>query len=98
MSANSFFGNYPHMFKVIQLINAVILLMCLSSASSIDGNGVLWFVATLSLLVSITATILFAMDQHNQMAFTISNGVITWNIIVKNLYIIKVFRNLFIHL
>uniref|UniRef100_A0A915DFH7 MARVEL domain-containing protein n=1 Tax=Ditylenchus dipsaci TaxID=166011 RepID=A0A915DFH7_9BILA len=72
---------YPHLFKPVQSVNAVILLICLGTASSVDGSGVLWFVTFLSLIISTLATVVFMLDKNEPIVFTVSGGTLSWNIV-----------------
>lgn len=100
MTSNQFFANYPHMFKLLQMINAVVLLICLSGTTPIEGDGILWFVAMFSLIVSTAATVLYSRDQHEQIAAFMTDKFISW-ILIVNLRFFEIFlssnlRNSFI--
>jgi len=72
---------YPHVFKPMQAVNAVILLICLGAATPVDGGGVLWFVSLTSLIISTLATVIFMMDKNEPVVITLTGGLLSWNII-----------------
>ncbi|KAH7724697.1 Protein DRR-1 [Aphelenchoides avenae] len=72
---------YPHLFKPVQVVNAVILMICIGSATAIHGSGVLWFVVLTSLVISVVATVLFMLDKSEPVLVTLTGGVITWTVV-----------------
>uniref|UniRef100_A0A914E5S9 MARVEL domain-containing protein n=1 Tax=Acrobeloides nanus TaxID=290746 RepID=A0A914E5S9_9BILA len=72
---------YPHLFKPVQSVNAIILLICLGTADSVEGSGVLWFITLLSLFVSAVATVLFLLDKNEPILYTITGGAVSWNVV-----------------
>uniref|UniRef100_A0A183BTE3 MARVEL domain-containing protein n=1 Tax=Globodera pallida TaxID=36090 RepID=A0A183BTE3_GLOPA len=48
MAPKEFLAQQPDLFKPIQSINAVLILICLGSSSVVPGVGVLWFVGLLT--------------------------------------------------
>ncbi|KAI1712432.1 CBR-DRR-1 protein [Ditylenchus destructor] len=72
---------YPHLFKPLQSVNAVILLIFLGSTTAVDGSGVLWFVTMVSLFVSTVATVIFMVDKNDPLILSMSNGILSWNIV-----------------
>ena len=64
-------------------VNAIILLICLGSADSVDGSGVLWFITLLSLFISAVATVLFLLDKNEPILYTITGGTVSWNVVVS---------------
>ncbi|KAI6174724.1 Protein CBR-DRR-1 [Aphelenchoides bicaudatus] len=75
---------YPHLFKPMQSLNAVLLLISLGTASAVDGGGVLWFITLVSLFISVVATVLFMLDKNEPVLVGswvgLSGGLITWNV------------------
>jgi len=71
---------YPHLFKPLQSVNAILLLISLGSADSVDGSGVLWFITLISLIISTVATVLFMLDKNEPILITLSGGLITWSV------------------
>jgi len=71
---------YPHLFKPIQSVNAILLLISLGSADSVDGSGVLWFITLISLMISTVATVLFMLDKNEPILISLTGGLITWNV------------------
>uniref|UniRef100_A0A0M3HQA2 MARVEL domain-containing protein n=1 Tax=Ascaris lumbricoides TaxID=6252 RepID=A0A0M3HQA2_ASCLU len=74
------FLRFPHIFKPLQSMNAVVLTICLGSASSVPGNGIVWFIVISSLVVSVFATVIFALDVQDQFMTSISNASIPWDL------------------
>uniref|UniRef100_A0AC34FT74 MARVEL domain-containing protein n=1 Tax=Panagrolaimus sp. ES5 TaxID=591445 RepID=A0AC34FT74_9BILA len=80
MLENSVFFRYPHLFKIAQSITAALILISLGSTTSVSGGGVLWFIGLFSLIVSVTATVLFLLDKSDVIQ-SISGGQISWNLV-----------------
>uniref|UniRef100_A0A914HEP2 MARVEL domain-containing protein n=1 Tax=Globodera rostochiensis TaxID=31243 RepID=A0A914HEP2_GLORO len=82
MAPKEFLAQQPDLFKPIQSINAVLILICLGSSSVVPGVGVLWFVGLCSLFVSTTATVLFMLNSDKGLSgVTISGAFIPWGVI-----------------
>ncbi|KAI6195756.1 hypothetical protein M3Y94_01025000 [Aphelenchoides besseyi] len=71
---------YPHLFKPIQAVTSILLLISLGSASAVDGSGVLWFIALTSMFISVIATVLFLLDKNEPVLVSITGGLITWSV------------------
>ncbi|VDM36977.1 unnamed protein product [Toxocara canis] len=80
MADPSTFLRFPHIFKALQSVNAVVLTICLGSASSVPGNGVVWFIVVSSLIVSVIATVIFAIGVQDQFINSITNASMSWDI------------------
>uniref|UniRef100_A0A915AMG4 MARVEL domain-containing protein n=3 Tax=Parascaris univalens TaxID=6257 RepID=A0A915AMG4_PARUN len=75
---------FPHIFKPLQSMNAVTLTICLGSASSVPGNGIVWFIVISSLVVSVFATVIFALDVQDHFMTSISTASIPWDLFVSS--------------
>lgn len=62
----------------------MVLTICLGSASSVPGNGIVWFIVISSLVVSVFATVIFALDVQDQFMTSISNASIPWDLFVSS--------------
>lgn len=73
----------PDLFKPIQSILAVLILISLGSASPVDGSGVLWFIGVVSLTVSTTSTILLMFNKEGLAGRNVhlANGILPWSVI-----------------
>ncbi|GMS84978.1 hypothetical protein PENTCL1PPCAC_7153, partial [Pristionchus entomophagus] len=80
MDAGSIFLRLPHAFKPLQALNAVILFVCVASTGSSD-NGILWFVIVVSFLVSVAATLIFALNLQDSILEKLTNGRVSWNMV-----------------
>ncbi|GMT16872.1 hypothetical protein PFISCL1PPCAC_8169, partial [Pristionchus fissidentatus] len=80
MDSGSIFLRLPHAFKPLQALNAVILFVCVASTGSAE-NGILWFVIVVSFLVSLMATLLFALNLQDQLLEKLTNGTISWHMV-----------------
>ncbi|KAL3090064.1 hypothetical protein niasHS_006516 [Heterodera schachtii] len=77
-----FLAQQPDLFKPIQSINAVLILICLGSSTAVPGIGVLWFIGLCSLIVSVTATVIFLLNRENGLSgVTISGAFLPWGVI-----------------
>ncbi|CAI4232251.1 unnamed protein product [Auanema sp. JU1783] len=79
-SSENIFLKLPHIFKPLQTLNAIILAICVGSTAGSE-NGILWFIIISSLLVSAAATVIFAMNQQDNITESLTNGTVTWNIL-----------------
>lgn len=79
-SSDNVFLKMPHIFKPLQVLNAIILAICVGSTAGSE-NGVLWFVIITSMMISITATVLMALGAQDTLMDNISNGSVPWNIV-----------------
>ncbi|EYC36587.1 hypothetical protein Y032_0879g2823, partial [Ancylostoma ceylanicum] len=61
-------------------LNAIILAVCVGSTAGSE-NGVLWFVVITSLLISIAATIIFALGLQDNIMDSLTNGSVAWNVV-----------------
>uniref|UniRef100_A0A1I7YM85 MARVEL domain-containing protein n=1 Tax=Steinernema glaseri TaxID=37863 RepID=A0A1I7YM85_9BILA len=75
------FFQLPHVFKPLQSLNAVILVICLGSATGVSGNGVVWFVVVASLIISVFATVLFALKIHDSVLHSLTGGSLPWELL-----------------
>lgn len=57
-------------------------MICLGSATTIDGGGVLWFITLLSLVVSTVGTVIFMMDKNDSIIASVTGGIFPWNVFV----------------
>jgi hypothetical protein len=90
----------PDLFKPIQSVQfdiadrydsnsfqviAVLVLISLGSASPVEGNGVLWFIALSSLVISTTATILLMFNKEGMSGLNIhfADAMFPWSVIVS---------------
>ncbi|KHN83341.1 hypothetical protein Tcan_05409 [Toxocara canis] len=71
-----------HLAYSTSSVNAVVLTICLGSASSVPGNGVVWFIVVSSLIVSVIATVIFAIGVQDQFINSITNASMSWDIFV----------------
>ncbi|KAK6031589.1 hypothetical protein OSTOST_02257 [Ostertagia ostertagi] len=78
--SDNVFLKMPHIFKPLQVLNAIILAICVGSTAGSE-NGVLWFVIITSMLISIAATVLLALGLQDSIMDSISNGSVPWNVV-----------------
>ncbi|KAK5980285.1 MARVEL domain-containing protein [Trichostrongylus colubriformis] len=78
--SDNVFLKIPHIFKPLQVLNAIILAICVGSTAGSE-NGVLWFVIITSMLISIAATVLFALGIQDSMMDSLTNSRVPWNIV-----------------
>ncbi|CAI5441824.1 unnamed protein product [Caenorhabditis angaria] len=74
------FLKMPHFFKPLQALTAIVLAICIGSTGS-GSNGILWFTIIISLLISVAATIIFALKIQDELIENLSNGSVTWNLV-----------------
>ncbi|TMS34297.1 hypothetical protein L596_001923 [Steinernema carpocapsae] len=79
--ADNVFLQLPHIFKPLQSLNAVIIVICLGSAAATAGNGVVWFVVVSSLIISVFATVLFALKIHDSVLQSLTAGSLPWELL-----------------
>ncbi|CAI5441825.1 unnamed protein product [Caenorhabditis angaria] len=70
----------PHFFKPLQALTAIVLAICVGSTGMGD-NGILWFTIIVSLFISATATIIFALKKQDEILDSLTNGSVSWNIV-----------------
>ncbi|KAK0394875.1 hypothetical protein QR680_000981 [Steinernema hermaphroditum] len=75
------FLQLPHIFKPLQSLNSVILVICLGSATAVAGNGVVWFIVVSSLIISVFATVLFALKLHDSVLYSLTAGSLPWELL-----------------
>ncbi|VDK44694.1 unnamed protein product [Anisakis simplex] len=80
MGSDTFFS-FPHVFKLLQSVNAIILIICIGLAEPVPSNGVVWFIIISSLTVSVTATIISVLGVQDQFLSSLCNNGITWEIL-----------------
>ncbi|XGW08968.1 hypothetical protein V3C99_011352 [Haemonchus contortus] len=78
--SDNVFLKLPHIFKPLQVLNAIILAICVGSTAGSE-NGVLWFVIVTSMIISIVATVLLALGLQDSLMESITNGSVPWNIV-----------------
>ncbi|KAK6739305.1 hypothetical protein RB195_021008 [Necator americanus] len=78
--SDNIFLKMPHIFKPLQTLNAIILAICVGSTSGTE-NGVLWFIIITSLLISASATVIFALGLQDSIMDSLTNGSIAWNLV-----------------
>ncbi|KHJ83694.1 hypothetical protein OESDEN_16605 [Oesophagostomum dentatum] len=61
-------------------INGIILAICVGSTAG-EENGVLWFVVITSLLVSIAATVIFALGKQDSIMENLTNSSVSWSVV-----------------
>lgn len=73
----------PDLFKPVQSIIAVLILISIGSTTPVDGSGVLWFIGILSLIVSTTATVVLMSNKDglNGHVIQLCGENIPWSII-----------------
>ncbi|VDM58742.1 unnamed protein product [Angiostrongylus costaricensis] len=78
--SDNVFLRVPNIYKPLQTVNAVILAICVGSTAGSE-NGILWFIVITSMLISFTATFIFAIGVQDTIMDSISNGSIPWSLV-----------------
>ncbi|KAJ1346145.1 hypothetical protein KIN20_000853 [Parelaphostrongylus tenuis] len=78
--SDNVFLRAPHIYKPLQTVNAIILAICVGSTAGSE-NGILWFIVIMSLLISFTATLIFAIGVQDTIMENISNGKVSWSLV-----------------
>uniref|UniRef100_A0A914VSU3 MARVEL domain-containing protein n=1 Tax=Plectus sambesii TaxID=2011161 RepID=A0A914VSU3_9BILA len=71
----------PDFCKPVQLLNGLILIICIASVTQVSGVGYLWFIIILQFITSGVATVLFAAGLQDMIVSSLTDRTVPWGFI-----------------